>query len=167
MSNKIDLAVEWLSELLQETDKFVVEILQLGEEHPCQFSLRTLERAKRKLGLIAIAVPSEKEEAQNNLAILKRASRFSEAPVDKGEVEELKAAVSSKSGRIRWAWGFPSDPELFKLSIAELQRQREYHLVEVEHLADLISRMARRQPAAVDQQPPAVEAQPAASRVRF
>ncbi len=138
--SKIDLAVPWLFNLLQDKGQFKEIILKLGEEHPCKFSEATLRRAYDRLNLTARPILSEKEVMQGQLAILKRARSFGEMPADEEAIQELQKALLSTVGYVRWVWELPGDPELLRSSYAELEQLRDYHLAEAQHVADILSR---------------------------
>ena len=182
MNSKVDLAGVWLLELLQDQDMLAADIYLLGSEHDPQFLPKTLRRAKEKLGLVVLAKPSAREFTKNELEQLK-AMKVRNVNVDEEldeEIEGLQSSVKQQSGRIRWFWGFPSDPDRYKLSTAEIERQREHHLSEAQHLADILHKINRRarateQPPTTapvspvpEPEPPAIPPEPVvANRIRF
>lgn len=162
MSTKIDLAGVWLMELLQDQDMLAVDIYRLGSAHDPQFSTRTLKRAKERVGLIGFAKSSAREFTKNKLEELK-AIKLRNVNVDSELDEEIKGLQSSlkqQSGRIRWFWGFPSSPDLYKLSVAEVERQYELSLAQTQRLADMLHRMNRDRRKLEQAQPPISESAP-------
>jgi hypothetical protein len=141
MSNQVDLAAAWLIDLLQEHDMLEAMIKCLGKKHPSHFSLITLRRAKKKLGLISTPVGNEKASLTDMLAAV-QARRIWDgaASISEEDVTELKAEISTKNGRIRWMWGIPSDERL-KTSIDELDRQCAYYSAEVQRLSAIANQL--------------------------
>ena len=149
MSSQVDLAAAWLMDLLQEHDMLEAVIKCLGKKHPSHFSLITLRRAKKKLGLISTPVGSEKTSLTDMLAAVQARRIWDGAAcVSEEDVAELKAELKGKSGRIRWQWGIPSD-ERIERSLTELAGFHAYHLGEAQRIADLMHKInrSRRKPA--------------------
>lgn len=143
MSNQVDLAAAWLCDLLQEHDVLEAVIKCLGKKHPSHFSLITLRRAKKKLGLISTPVGNEKKSLTDMLAAIQARRIWDGAAcISEEGVAELKAEISSKNGRIRWMWGIPSD-ERIQRSLTELEGFRAYHLAEAQRMADLMHKINR------------------------